>query len=91
MAWREMQTHDLRAVSSPGSQNRSADFEQARIALIAAARRLRAASLCAFDLLLADEGEGSTKPLVLDNRGLWDLAQFVKGPIGQVDAPIADR
>jgi len=49
--------HDvLPAVSSPGSQNRSADFEQARVALIAAVRRRRAASLCAFDLLLANEG-----------------------------------
>ena len=52
----ERGTMFLPAVSSPGSQSRSADFEQARVALIAAARRLRAASLCALDLLLADEG-----------------------------------
>jgi hypothetical protein len=56
LLWDERGTMFLPAVSSSGAQNRSADFEQARVALIAAARRLRAPSLCAFDLLLADEG-----------------------------------
>ena len=39
-----------------GFPKSSADLEEARVALIAAARRLGAASLCAFDLVLADEG-----------------------------------
>jgi Recombinase len=46
----------------------SVDFEQPRIAPIASARCLRAASLCPFDLLLADEGESGAKPLVLEGR-----------------------
>ena len=81
----------LRTVSSPGSPSRSADFEQTRVALIAPARRLCAPNFCAFDLLLADEGEGGTEPLVVDNRGLWDVAQLVEGAVGELDALVADR
>ena len=70
--------------------NRSADFEQACVALITAARRRRAPSLCALGLLLADEGKDSTKPLVLDNRALRDVAELIEGAVGEFDTVVAD-
>src|SRR6516165_6766863 len=91
LLWDEWRTMSLPLVSSPGSQNRSADFEQARVALIAAARRLSAPRLRAFDLLLADEGSRSTKPLVLDYRALRGMAELVEGAVGEFDAFVADR
>src|SRR5271169_3397808 len=63
-----------------------------RVVLIAAARGAIAAMLrLATQLLRADEGERGTELFVLDDRGLRDLANFIKGPIRQLDALIADR
>src|SRR6478752_7240531 len=69
----------------------SADFEQSRIALIASARRLLAAGFGPRNLLLADNGENRAEPLVLDNLGLRDLPQLVKGAVSQLDTFVADR
>ena len=63
----------------------SADFEQARVTLIAAARSA-AALQPSTQLLLADDGESGAEPLVLDNRALRDLAQLVEGAVGQIAA-----
>ena len=86
-----------RALRSGGTRcsaarpTRSADFEEARVALIAAARGLPAADFCSFDLLFADQGEDGAEPLVLDNRGLRDVAQLVEGTVGERDTLVADR
>src|SRR3954470_4262369 len=69
----------------------SANFEQSRITLIAAAWCLLAAGFGPRNLLLADNGEHGTEPLVLDNLGLRDLPQFVKGAVSQLDTLVADR
>ena len=45
----------------------------------------------ATQLLLADEGERGAELFVLDDRGLRDLANLVKGPIRQFDPAITDR
>jgi hypothetical protein len=73
-----------------GSSKGSTDFKETRVALIAPARSTATLRL-ATQLLLADEGERSTELFVLDNRGLRDLANFVKGPIRQFDAAVTDR
>src|SRR6478736_1361810 len=72
-------------------EKNSADFEQSRIALIASARRLLAAGFGPRNLLLADNGENRAEPLVLDNLGLRDLPQLVKGAVSQLDTFVADR
>src|SRR5450759_1374606 len=68
----------------------SADFEQARVTLIAAARSA-AALQPSTQLLLADDGESGAEPLVLDNRALRDLAQLVEGAVGQLHTFVTDR
>src|SRR3954468_16884244 len=40
---------------------------------------------------LGDVGQHRPQPFVLDNGGLIDLLQPIKGPIGQVNAVVADR
>ena len=67
----------------------SADLEQTRVALIAAAWST-ATLRFATQLLLADEGERGAKLFVLDNRRLRNLAKFVEGPIRQFDAAVTD-
>ena len=62
----------------------SADFEHVADLPLAAWCGL-AASLCAFDLLVADMREDGAKVLVLDDGGLRNLPQFVKGGVGQVE------
>jgi hypothetical protein len=42
-------------------------------------------------LLTADKRKRSGEVVVLDDRGLRDLANFIKGPIRQSDAAISDR
>jgi hypothetical protein len=42
-------------------------------------------------LLIADKRKRSVEVVVLDDRGLRDLANFIKGPIRQFDAAISDR
>jgi hypothetical protein len=37
-------------------------------------------------LLSADDGQSRAEPLVLDDRGLRDLAQLVEGAIGRFGA-----
>ena len=67
-------------------------LEQTSIALIAPARCFRAAPLrSAAKLLLADEGERSAEPFVLDNRALVNLLDCIEGPVGKFDALVADR
>ena len=59
--------------------------------LIAAARGFGAAPFgFTAQLLLADESKRGTELFVLDNRGLRDLANFVKGPIRQFDTAVTD-
>ena len=41
--------------------------------------------------LIVDESKRDTKLFVLDDRGSGDLANFVEGPIRQVDAAVMDR
>ncbi len=55
-----------------------------------AARRLRAPSLGGFDLPLADVRENGAEMLVLDDTRLRNLAQLVKGAVGQIEPPITD-
>ena len=45
----------------------------------------------ATQLLVTDKGKRGTELFVLDDRGLRDLANFVKGPIGQFDPEVTDR
>ena len=74
-----------------GSWKRSADFKQTRVVLIATAWGAIAAMFrLATELLITDEGERGTELFVLDNRGLRDLANFVKGPIRQFDPAVTD-
>jgi hypothetical protein len=80
----------LKGVSLLGSSRGSADFEQSRIALIAPAWCLLAAGFGPGNLLLADNGEHGAEPLVLDNLGLRDLPQLVKGAVSQLDTLVAD-
>jgi hypothetical protein len=62
------------------------------VALIATARGAIAAMFrLATQLLVADEGERGAELFVLDDRGLRDLAHFVKGPIRQFDPAVTDR
>jgi hypothetical protein len=42
-------------------------------------------------LLIADKRKRSVEVVVLDDRGLRGLANFIKGPIRQFDAAISDR
>jgi hypothetical protein len=58
----------------------SADFEDV-IELPLAAWRGLAARFCAFDLPLADIGEDGAEVLVLDDAGLRNLPQLVKGGV----------
>jgi hypothetical protein len=44
----------------------------------------------ATKLLAEDEGERRAELLVLDDRGLPDLAGFIESPIGQVDPAVTD-
>jgi hypothetical protein len=53
--------------------------------------RPAAASRLAPQLLVADEGERGAELFVFDNRGMRDLANFVEGPIRQVDPAVTDR
>src|SRR5215472_2141947 len=79
----------LPAVSAPG-QNRSADFEQARVALITPPRP--AALLgSAAQLFVADHCQNCPQLLVASDRALIDLTNLVKGGVGEFDAVIADR
>src|SRR5215472_2306441 len=73
-----------------GSQKSSTDLKETRVVLIAPARSTATLRL-ATQLLLADEGKSGTELLVLDDRGLRDLANFVEGPIRQFDAAVTDR
>src|SRR6266436_4797585 len=68
----------------------SADFEHV-IELPLAAWRGLAASLRAFDLLLANVREDGAEVLVLDDAGLRNLPQLVKGGVRQVAPAVADR
>src|SRR5712672_1544041 len=68
----------------------SADFEHV-VDLPPAAGGGPAASLCAFDLPLADIGEDGAEVLVLDDAGLRNLPQLVKGGVGQVAPAVTDR
>src|SRR3954467_7180097 len=56
-----------------------------------AARCLLAAGFGPGNLLLADIGENGAEPLILDNLGLRDLPQLVKGAVSQLDTFVADR
>src|SRR3954452_13273976 len=78
------------SMSPLGSSRNSTDFVQSRIALIASARCLFAAGFGPGNLLLADNGEHGAEPLVLDNLGLRDLPQLVKGAVSQLDTLVAD-
>jgi hypothetical protein len=82
-----------RASASPlGSERRSADFEEPRVALIAPTwRSLAAMSGFAALLLIADHRQQRTQPLVVGDRTLVDLSDLVEGAVGQLDTPIADR
>ena len=42
-------------------------------------------------LLVADKGKRGAELFVLDDRGLRDLAKFVKRPVPQFDPAVADR
>src|ERR1700720_4538894 len=53
------------------------------LSLPLAAWRGLAARLCAFDLPLADIREDGAEVLVLDDAGLRNLPQLVKGGVGQ--------
>ena len=55
------------------------------------ARCFLASLLRRLTLLLADEGKGRAKVLILDDRPLRDLTQLVKGGVGQVEPAVADR
>ena len=55
-----------------------------------AMRRFPAPSLGAFDLPLADVREDGAEMLVLDDACLGNLAQLVKGAIGQVKPTVTD-
>ena len=80
----------LRAVSSPDSQSRSADFEQARVALITPPRP--AALLgSATQLFVADHSQNCPQLLVVSDRALVDLANLVEGAVGELDAVMEDR
>ncbi len=68
----------------------SADFEHV-VDLPLAAWRGLAASLGAFDLLLADVREDGAEVLVLDDACLRHLPQLVKGGVRQVEPTVADR
>ena len=60
--------------------------------LIATARGAIAAMFrLATKLLFADKGERGAELFVLDDRGLRDLANLVKGTIRQFDAAVTDR
>src|SRR5271170_609043 len=54
-------------------------------------RRGLAARLRAFDLPLADLREDGAEVLVLDDGGLRNLPQLVKGGVRQVEPAVADR
>ena len=45
----------------------------------------------AAPLLIADHRQQRTQPLVVGDRTLVDLSDFVEGAVGQLDTPIADR
>src|SRR5271155_4217079 len=68
----------------------SADFEHV-VDLPLAAWRGLAARLRAFDLPLADLREDGAEVLVLDDGGLRNLPQLVKGGVRQVEPAVADR
>ena len=68
----------------------SADFEHVADLPLAAWCGL-AASLCAFDLLVADMREDGAKVLVLNDGGLRNLPQLVEGGVGQIEPTVADR
>ena len=55
------------------------------------ARRGLTASFRTFDLPLADVREDGAEVLVLDDRGLRNLPQLVKGGVRQVEPAVADR
>jgi hypothetical protein len=78
-----------RLATSPGGTRILADIEHMGD-LPLAARRLRAPSVGAFDLPLADVRENGAEMLVLDDTRLRNLAQLVKR-CGRADrAPITD-
>ena len=68
----------------------SADFEH-MVDLPLAAWRGLTASFRAFDLLLTDMREDGAEMLVLNDSGLRNLPQLVKGGVGQVEPAVADR
>src|SRR6267378_6566561 len=68
----------------------SADFEDV-VELPLAAWRGLAARFCAFDLPLTDIGEDGAEVLVLDDAGLRNVPQLVKGGVGQVAPAVTDR
>ena len=80
----------LRTVSWPDSQNRSADFEQARVALITPPRP--AALLgSATQLFVANHRQNCPQLLVVSDRALVDLAHLVECAVGEFDSVMADR
>src|SRR5580693_276122 len=68
----------------------SADLEHVAD-LPLAARCGLAASFCTFDLPLADVREDGAEVLVLDDGGLRNLTQLVKGGVRQIEPTITDR
>src|SRR6266850_3899384 len=68
----------------------SADFEHVADLPLAAWGGL-AASLCAFDLLVADMREDGAKVFVLNDGGLRNLPQLVERGVGQIEPTVADR
>src|SRR5277367_4144381 len=78
------------SVRNAASGSASADFEHV-VDLPLAARCGLAARLRAFDLPLADLREDGAEVLVLDDGGLRNLPQLVKGGVRQVEPAVADR
>jgi hypothetical protein len=60
-------------------------LKQTRVVLIATARGAIAATLRFTTQLLLDKGKRGAELFVFDDRGLRDLAHFVKGAIRQFD------
>jgi hypothetical protein len=69
----------------------STDLKHVPVSLTASPWGSLAAGHVQLFLPLGDVGQHRPQPLVLDNGGLIDLLQPIKGSIGQVNAVVADR
>ena len=67
-----------------------ANFEQTGVTLIAPAWSTATPRL-ATQLLFADHRQDRAQSFVVGNRPLVDLAELVKGAVGEIDAAVSDR